>query len=454
MTDQSRREPRRTKRSRGLVWAGVGVWLILGTALMLGRSRGAPLADTLWAEDGQLFLTDALEDPLGAILAPAGGYLHAIPRILAATAGALGLVSAAVVLSAGSALLITLLSCFVFFAAREVLPSPWQRATIAGFVVLLPAAGFESLANAANLQFFFVFASFWALVDRPVTWPRAVAGSAIALATAMSTTLALLLVPLSLRGLLVNRRPHHRVTSLVFLMGVAVQAFIVFRAVVLGTDPTLSQYPVRWSESHLLELPGLYGVRVVTPMVVGDRFLDETWSAFGWPFVAVATAVVVGGLLVGALHRGQRPWILVALAYSLAFFFLPVAARGTDHLAPVGEMVVFNGSRYVLVPMWFLVTAYLVLLGGRSEARERPPRRPFVARVAFVVLLTALVVTNYSVRTLRSSGPRWSDALNWARVECATRGDDDVEIRIPITPELAGPGWAVVAQCRAVTESG
>jgi hypothetical protein len=428
------------------VWIAAVLWVITGTILQLNRSQGVPIEDTVWDEDGQLFLKDALRDSLEPTLTPAGGYLHVVPRLLGAAA-ATDLDRAAMILSVGSALLVALLSCYVFFGSRRLLPSSWSRATIAGLIVLLPAASFESLANAANLQYYLVFACFWSLVDRPSGWPRAAAGSAIALATSLSTTLGALLVPISLQSLVRNRGHTQRVASLIFLAGLAVQVITVFRAVILGMDPTLSQYPVRWSESEPLDLPGLYGLRVVVALVVGDRLLDDAWTVLGWGLVVMVVSIVSGALLYGAFRSDARirTWGLVTLGYSLAFFLLPVAARGTTHLAPLGDMVLFNGNRYVLVPMWFLFTSLLVLLEG---AMQRSERSSAVVRVILSLALGLQVVFNYSVDTLRSHGPRWSVRLSHALAQCVSQ---EGEVRIPITPPLRGPGWRVSAPCDQVT---
>jgi hypothetical protein len=405
-----------------------------------------PVADTIWAEDGQLFLGDALRDPIGSILTPAGGYLHVVPRVLAAVAAGLPIDWAATVMSVGSAVIVASLSVYIFVASQRIIPSFWSRAVISGLIVLLPAAGFESLASAANLQYFLLFGCFWALVDRGGSLGRVGAGSSVALATALSTTLSLLLVPLSLWNLATVRERRNRLTSIFFLAGVAIHLVIVFRAVVLATDPTLSQYPVRWSDSNLFALPGLYGLRVVAPLLVGDRLLNDMWMAMGWTFVSVVAISVTGAVIYGALRAASSPraWTLVALCYSLLLFAVPVAVRGTEHLAPVGGMVTFNGNRYVIAPMWFLVTAGVILIAHRTGSSVAWR----ALGIGVVVLLLVQVASNYSTLTLRSAGPRWSAELEAARRRCV--GSPQAGVRIPITPPVGPPGWGVETTCARV----
>jgi hypothetical protein len=257
----------------------------------------------------------------------------------------------------------------------------------------------------------------------------------------------MLLTPLALWNLATSREPRSRVPSAFFLAGIAVQGFVVLRAVVLDTDPTLAQYPLRWSESNALELPGLYGLRVVAALLTGDRLVDDAWRAMGWGFVVAVLIAVLATIVYRAiLSKGAtRVWALVTLMYSLLFFVLPVGIRGTDHLAPVDMTVVFNGNRYVLVPMWLLVTAALILVEdptGWKVARWLKP--------AMTLLLLALVAANYSIVTFRSGGPRWSDALAFARRRCAREGTSAV--RIPITPAIQPPGWAVATPCQRLVK--
>jgi hypothetical protein len=351
------------------------------------------------------------------------------------------------VFAIGSAAIVAVLSLYVFHASRALLPSTWSRAVIAGLMPLLPAAGFESLTNGANLQYFLMFACFWALVWRPATWLGAAGSCVVVLATTLNSTIPVLLAPLGLWHVVRNRDARHRAVVTAFLVGMATQGFAVFSAVILGTDPTLAKYPVAWAESNPLLLPALYGLRVIEPMVVGDRLLDEAWRTFGWWFAYAASASIVTLIVIATRRsdRHRRVWVWVSLAYSFLFFLMPIAARGTSHLAPVGEQFTFAGSRYVLVPMWFLVSAVLLLLDPRPPPT---PRAVVWARVSFVALMATVVAVNFSVVTPRSTGPRWSHELSSARERCIMI--EKGTVRIPITPVFEPPGWSVTLNCDSI----
>src|ERR671918_639781 len=90
---------------RGSVWVG------LATALLLVRQAGAPAVDTMWAEDGEVFLSGALRrGVLVPLVSPYAGYLNAVPRLAAGLVSIAPLGLAAVLFATGSAAVVGCLS--------------------------------------------------------------------------------------------------------------------------------------------------------------------------------------------------------------------------------------------------------------------------------------------------------------------------------------------------------
>jgi hypothetical protein len=134
----------RDQRARACALASALVALLAG--LLLARQAVVSAWDTIWAEDGFAFLSDALSgDALGAVVQPHGGYIHPLPRAAAAVAVVLPLELSPVVLSAAWALIVALLAAFVYAASGEILRSRALRVALATLTALLPAAGSELL---------------------------------------------------------------------------------------------------------------------------------------------------------------------------------------------------------------------------------------------------------------------------------------------------------------------
>src|SRR5262245_43854063 len=70
---------------RQYLFAGAAV--VVGTLLSLGRTPGYGALNTLWLEDGTVFLQDAAgKSSIAAITTPYSGYFHLLPRLMAEVA--------------------------------------------------------------------------------------------------------------------------------------------------------------------------------------------------------------------------------------------------------------------------------------------------------------------------------------------------------------------------------
>jgi hypothetical protein len=438
------------------------LWIAGATWLQIARQQGVPATDSIWAEDGHLFLTAALnyDHPVSLLVAPAGGYMHAVPRTLATIASVLSLDSVASYLSIVSAALVAALSVFVFVASKRFIPSAVARAVLSGTMAVLPAAAYEAANNTANLHYYLIFACFWALLFVPGSWGGAAMAGVVALAAAASDPLSGILIPLGVWPLIRRADVRRIAIAVAFLVGLSAQAYVVLvgdrphryadpsvPAAVQAELAIRSFAPRTYDESHAEELPELYGLRVAGSFLVGDRLLEPSWRSWDGAFAFASLAVVLGlggyGFSRRDIHRGTVP---LTLAYSVAFFVLPVAIRGTDHVAPVGEAVSYAGSRYVVVPVLLLMSMALVIFGTRDSRVARFPWR--VIQAGLLIGLGAVVLTNYPADNLRSLGPSWSTELVQARTACA--GEPGGYARIKVSPPMEKEGFNVLVSCRRV----
>jgi hypothetical protein len=117
--------------------------------LLLARQAVVSSWDTIWAEDGFAFLSDALSgNALGAVVQPHGGYIHPLPR----GRRVLPLDLAAVVFSDAMGARRRPARRFVYAASGEILRSRALRVMLAALTALLPAAGSELLGSTADFQ--------------------------------------------------------------------------------------------------------------------------------------------------------------------------------------------------------------------------------------------------------------------------------------------------------------
>jgi hypothetical protein len=404
--------------------AGIVVVLACATALHLARQRGVPVWDSLWAEDGRIFLTGSVQDFFGTFFAQYGGYLHIVARMVAGVAGLFPVSDAAAAMATGAAFVIALLAGFVYLASSAVLQSRAARVILATVVLLVPVPGSELLANATNLHFYLLFACFWALFWQSEEPPALAARCAVLLVGTLSDPLAGLLLPLAIVAPVVRRSVRSLLVSAVFLTGFAMQVV----PMVGGERPERL-----WSFS-LSDLPDIFSLRVTGGLLVGDRPLEHLWLAYGrtFSYTALLILAIVVGLLLLRSDRMTVYFVLISLGYAGLFFCVQLVGRGTRGMAPVVGAFQLNGARYVLLPFLFLTAALLALV-DRGSALHRTPRWRW-ARYVTLLWIVCVVAVNYSVFTDRSVGPSWHRELATARITCTTTGREFVRILVAPAP--------------------
>jgi hypothetical protein len=410
---------------------------LVGVAIALELIREVAISawGTIWAEDGSVFLADALNKSFPRnLINPYGGYLHVVPRVVAELAAFLPLAHAALVFSAAWACVVASAAAFVYFASADVFRSPSTRLALSGLVALLPAAGSELLGNVTNLHFYLVFTCFWALIWRSETRSAVIARTAVVVVTTLSDPLVLLFAPLALRAALVRRTRCALAIPLAFATGLAIQL-----AAILASEPP--QRLTRFDPSDLLPL---FALRVTGSLLVGDRFLDDVWFAFGRAFAygALAAVLLACAAAVARSARSARFFVGTCAAYSAIFFVAPLAGRGTSGMRPGTDEATWHlaGARFTLAPILFLATALLTIV-DRSPSSFPGSAWFNLQRIAPLVIAT-LIIANFSFESERSLGPRWRPSLNAARDRCEAGGE---RARVPVAP--APFGFALVSTC-------
>jgi hypothetical protein len=403
-------------------------WVALATALQVARQRGAPAYDSLWAEDGAVFLEDAVARGIPAIFTPQASYLLLGPRLLGALASILPLELAPLVLSVGPAAITALLSLYVYRVSAELLTSRLGRGVVAGTMILAPWAVDEVVNTATNLPWYLAFACFWAVLRKPSSRAEAGVSTLVVAVATLSTPVTALYAPVAVWRVVKADRPLQRLIPSVFFAGLLIQLPFLF-----------GEEPLRWGASSAFDILPLYALRIGGVFLTGNRFADELWRWLGWGFAYGALGAILVLVSLGAWKsdRGRRLAIVGLFGYSLVSFGAVVWIRGvTGFLVPLERTLYLAGARYTFVPLLFLAATVTCVVEATFAGLPRRPAR--VIRLMGPTLVAALIAVNFVF--VRSPGPTWNEQLSLARGRCAGVGQ---VVRVPIAP----PGVTVMLDC-------
>lgn len=388
------------------------------------RPAGVSVTETLWAEDGRVFVTDAFgagapQDWLSVY----AGYVHLLPRMIASAVVQAPLEQIATWIAVSAAVVSS--GCVVLLAVglSPWLPEPWMPVAVVVAVGSLDILATETAANLANLHWFATLGLIGLILLPVRSIAAAVLASGAALVLAGTTVFSILLAPLALLGLGHRwRRGGHRAGARYLPVAVAMSAGAGVQLVTTLREPRGEQ---PGGDLTAAEVVDTFARLVVVRGTVGLE-VPAVWQ--------VAAAVVVVATLVGVAlvaHRGlslERGALVAALVLAAAASF-------------TGSVQLNNGvsDRYAVVPAALLVGSLLVLVAGRGITH-----RLLVGAVA--ILLAGLAAADWPVSfPPRGNGPAFDDQLDDAAAQCRSAA----EARVDITPPVQ---WFVTLPCAELGE--
>lgn len=406
------------------VWSGVAaVAILIAGSLAAWLRLPAATHDTLWAEDARDFLGDAVRDgPIQALFKPYAGYLHTVPRIIAGLTEYFAPVNAwAMVMAGASCLVVGCVAALIFFCARDSVPWLPARVALASITVLVPLAPHEVLGNTANLHWYFLWLTPWALLHRPRSRLGAwLLGFVLILATLTEIQMVLFLplvlwkwrdpVRLPVRGLYLLGLATQIVTTLISPRGPSQGSPVGLASLVDGY--LINSVMTLWISTApaigrmLAGFGSLAGVALLLPFLAA--------AAWGWWRGTAVQRMTIATLLVGSV-------VLYATAVEVSpgtfydYASLALLDRADPWLA-----------RYGVVPSMFLLALVPVAVAaGRHRRRNDTPttRRRLRRTVSWAVLVTllALMLVQFSPSsTRRDHGPLWQPQVAAARETCRT----------------------------------
>jgi hypothetical protein len=431
--DQSLFLPSAAETTRFKGWEGALIlvsFLALAAVLQLLRLGPSDALNSLWAEDGPVFLEGALTHGFfDAVTMTHAEYLVVVPRLIGEVGAAVPLDDAALAMNLTAVLFIALCGLAVWFASAGQIHSPYLRALLVALTVLCPVSSIEAVVSPTNVAWYAAFAVFWLLLWRPATtWGAGLSGLMI-LATGLSTPATLFFIPIALlRAVAIRDR---RDALIVGAFGLA--SVIQVRAIMLTSEEMFGDV---WSENILTA----FLQRVVDGSVLGLELAGSTWADWGWPFlIAISVGVLVYLIVLSLRVASGRLLAAIAVATSVAMFLASGYTRALGDVI-VWQADVYNtfGGRYAVIPTLLLISAALVLVDSYSRSKKG---RPIAAIATAVVLLVPLITSFDASGEIGRGGPKWDDSLRASTARCEAK--HLAEVPVTISPE----GWTVTVSC-------
>jgi len=426
-----------------LVGAGeVAAFIVAFAALIAAsvlRQTGIGALDTIWAEDGVIFLDRALETTLPDALGEGyAGYLHVVPRIASEVVSLVPLARAATATTLTAAGIVALSALLVYAASAGHLRSRPLRSLLAAMVVIHPLVAVESLNALALVQWPLTYTAFWLALWRPARAVNAVLAAVALLLIMLSAPLAVIVLPILGVRVLVVPSWRDRLPALLLAVGLAVQVWAAL------TQPSPSPPTPGGTPA---ELATVYRILVATPGMFGFALAENLRRVAGGAVGVLAlvgwAAVVATALLPGMQHRLTA---LVTAVTSPVAMVIGVYARDSSPsvLAAYAQGDRPASTRFAVVPALLLVTVLAFAL-DRRPLRAVPPQA--WRQVGAIAVGALLVVTgmDYFVINDRTGGPAWSPVIVEAVLDCRAGA---TEVKLQTAPPVES--WQFDVPCSAL----
>ena len=427
--------------------------VLTAAAALLLRVAHIPAWDLVYAEDNGVFLVGALAHPWH-LLAPFGGYLELVPRILGQIAALLPLSDAARVYAVSGALIAAICALFTYHASEGYIRSPWLRAMLGAALILLPLAPIEMADSGVDSPWYLLPTVFWALMWRPRTRWGMLAAALMAFAATSSEILAVIFLPLLVIRVIALPRWREHAVTIGFLLGLAAQV-----------PPILSTYA-----RHAQRLNG-YGQPVAAVKFYFHNFVLRSvgWHVSWWlqRHMGLNAATAVAGafllaVLAWVLITGDRQVrVFAVLATVIGFLQVMVTATvpGPPGAGWVSHQVANPGfqpgSRYDVVPLMLLYATVIIAVDSfirrRSAIAPAPVPQPqrgrrhlrpwaLLAVAALTVSLALGWVTDYRYYSpSRVSQGWWSaTAERWLEA-CSASKTGEISLSTWDAPSVSVP---------------
>lgn len=437
---------------QGIPWKSIffPIALFVAAFVLTWFRLPATARDTLWAEDGSLFLQQATTgSPWLHIFTPYAGYLHVLPRIITAMVwGVVPITLLPQAMAAGSVAVTAGVAVLVYYLSGHVGVRKPGRIALYVLTFLAPALAVEVLGNVANLHWFFLWLAPWLFLARPRSrWGGRLLG-VVALVAALTEPQVLFFVPLVLWRL---RAYHKQWIAVGAGVGIAAQLAVT---ILVPRDAGASLYVgmdalVRIAAGYVIQVGGAQWF-TMSPVVTLVQSLG--WVA-GTLIIFSTTIAAVGLAIWWRLPNATR-MLVVFLPASIVLWYASCVVNDAgrsgllgfvDDVGDSAPAGTFGIVRYAIVPA-LMLSAVLILVADEGLARAGWINTA-IAIVALLILATASVCSYYDGQAvLRQPTVSWSQSVTVATATCEAE-DGLAAYPLPIQPT----GWYFNIPCAQLT---
>jgi len=347
-------------------------WIVLYSAMFIIlflRRPDSLLNAQPWAEDGPIFLQQAIEHSYFSILIPYAGYLHLIPRLATLFALQFGLKNAPFIMNL-LAVLITIISASYIFSKdfKFLIKNDVVRFIAAIFIICMPT--YEIFLNITNIQ--------WPLSIYLILWTtNLIFGSG---STTAAKALLALLVFLTCAA------------SVVLLPALAWYVYKSRSMSILAVF-SIAALNVLSSGSHArLSLPdAINAIRFISAPSIFTNFFNSKLPKYGYEItyvIMIATLIIL--IYYARDYYARNDWHVDAwFGYLIVAFVLLISITRPIFINLVDGQTVLNigvGSRYVFIPLCLLFIICIRHLNANNY---------LIYLILFIFAIN--IVSNYSI---------------------------------------------------------
>lgn len=399
--------------------------------IMIFRGRGLPW-NSVWAEDGSVFFQQLSDlKPVETIFHTYAGYFFVLHRVLILPMYLIDITYLALFISIACFINYFLVS-FVLFKCLKTWNTTGASTCLTLAIAFTPAAGFESLQNIANLQWFWLIA--WTIFTVSLQ----------SLSNATSRIYAIITILLS-----------YSAPSLIFM-------WFLGKRLDVGILKNTKQQNFRWIEPVLLASSGLQMYLIFSQRI--EKLIIHNWVGFVADGLVRILGVSLFGGLAFALNR--FPFVLFIIPIYFSFLYFIFSSLRTQFrkgnmkpfavfillLVPTGMGVIagatlfqdslfqspFSAERYFVT---FSYACYFVLILWISQTKIQ---KNFEKLLKTLVVIVCCLIIAYNLAPDNSrSKVSFQHSMDEYRHDCMNSQSYESHGIVKISP----PGWQIIYNC-------